>query len=185
MTQIAGRRRRKPKFFFSSLSHHFHDWVTGYASHSNAQAGVQWLATPLSQLDPLQLTSRGWSSPAILPTWDWTNNRKVISPTPTPTKPRWLWQLRLTQSIYNPNGAQLLRSVHYVVPASKVKKLKLNFTRCCDVIAAMWCCNAVWLILWFLCLIMTHRGNPYLLFLTVEAWGGAYTFWWSRCIITN
>jgi hypothetical protein len=25
-------------------------------------------------------------------------------------------------------------------------------------------------------LIMTHRGNPYLLFLTVEAWGGAYTF---------
>ena len=25
-------------------------------------------------------------------------------------------------------------------------------------------------------LIMTHRGNPYLLFLTVEAWGGAYVF---------
>ena len=41
------------------------------------------------------------------------------------------------------------------------------------------------LILWFLCLIMTHRGNPYLLFLTVEAWGGGYAFLWSRCIITK
>ena len=38
---------------------------------------------------------------------------------------------------------------------------------------------------WFLCLIMTHRGDPYLLFLTVEAWAGAYPFLWSRCIITN
>ena len=70
------------------LSHHFHDWVTGYASHSNAQTGVQWLATPLSQPDPLRLASRGWSSPAILPTWDWTKNRKVISPTPSPLNQR-------------------------------------------------------------------------------------------------
>jgi hypothetical protein len=31
-------------------------------------------------------------------------------------------------------------------------------------------------ILWFLCMIMTHRGSPYLLFLTVEAWGGGYVF---------
>ena len=72
-------------------SHDWIDWVTGYASHSNAQTGVQWLATPLSQPSPLQLASRGWSSPAILPTWDRTNDRKVINPTPTPTKPRWLW----------------------------------------------------------------------------------------------
>ena len=72
-------------------SHDWIDWVTGYASHSNVQTGVQWLATPLSQPSPLQLASRGWSSPAILPTWDRTNDRKVINPTPTPTKPRWLW----------------------------------------------------------------------------------------------
>jgi hypothetical protein len=45
--------------------------------------------------------------------------------------------------------------------------------------------NKFFLILWFLCLIMTHRGNPYLLFLTVEAWGGGYAFLWSRCIITK
>jgi len=128
----AGGTRRNQNVFF--LSHHFHEWVTGYTAHSIAQTGVQWLATPLSRLDPLQLTSRGWSSPAILPTWDWTNNRKVISPTPTPTKPRWLWQLRLTQSIYNPSGAQLLQSVHYVVPASKVKKIKIEFH------AMLWCC---------------------------------------------
>ena len=30
-----------------NLSHHFHDWVSGYASHPNAQTRVQWLATPL------------------------------------------------------------------------------------------------------------------------------------------
>ncbi len=76
------------------LSHHFHDWVTGYASRSNAQTGVQWLATPLSQPDPLQLASLGSSSPAILPTWDRTENLTVISPMPTPTKPRWLWYIR-------------------------------------------------------------------------------------------
>ena len=29
------------------LSHHFHDRVSGYASHSNAQTRVQWLAMPL------------------------------------------------------------------------------------------------------------------------------------------
>jgi len=29
------------------LSHHFHDRVSGYTSHSNAQTRVQWLATPL------------------------------------------------------------------------------------------------------------------------------------------
>ena len=40
------------------LSHHFHDRVSGYASHSNAQTRVQWLATPLSQPYPLQLASR-------------------------------------------------------------------------------------------------------------------------------
>ena len=32
--------------------------MSGYASHSNAQARVQWLATPLSQPYPLQLASR-------------------------------------------------------------------------------------------------------------------------------
>jgi hypothetical protein len=37
---------------------------------------------------PLQPASRGWSSPAILPTWDRTNNRKVISPTPSPLNQR-------------------------------------------------------------------------------------------------
>jgi hypothetical protein len=91
MTQVAGQRRDYSKYQKYPESHDWIDWVTGYASHSNAQTGVQWLATPLSQPSPLQLASRGWSSPAILPTWDRTNDRKVINPTPTPTKPRWLW----------------------------------------------------------------------------------------------
>ena len=117
---------------FMSMS----DWLC--LNTLKAQHRVQWVATPTVLVYPLQLASRGWSGPAILLTWDWTNNRKVVSPTPTPTKPRWLWQLRLTQSIYNPNGAQLLRSVHYVVPASKVKKIKIKFHAmlwcdCCDV----------------------------------------------------
>ena len=56
-----------------------------------AQTRVQWLATPLSWPGPLQLASRGWSGPAILPTWNRTENLTVISPTPTPTNLRWLW----------------------------------------------------------------------------------------------
>ena len=73
------------------LSHHFHDQVPGYTSHSNAQTRVQWLATPLFQPDPLQLASRqGLIKSVILPTWDRTENLTVNSPTPTPTKPRWL-----------------------------------------------------------------------------------------------
>ena len=29
--------------------------------------------------------------PGFCPPRDWTNNHKVINPTPTPIKPRWLW----------------------------------------------------------------------------------------------
>ena len=81
MTQVAGQRWDS-KYQKYPESHDWIDWVSAYSSHSNAQSGVQWLATPLSRPDPLQLASRGWSSPAILPTWDRTNNRKVINPTP-------------------------------------------------------------------------------------------------------
>ena len=82
MSQEAGTSGT-PKFNFS-LRHHFHVWVTGYASHSESstQGSMGSYATVL--VYPLQLASRGWSSPAILPPQDWTENLTVNSPTLQP-----------------------------------------------------------------------------------------------------
>ena len=67
-----------PETSFSCL------WVTGYASHSESstQGSMGSYATVL--VYPLQLASRGWSSPAILPPQDWTENLTVNSPTLQP-----------------------------------------------------------------------------------------------------
>ena len=143
MTQIAGRpvEHQEPKNPESSFS--WPDWLSDWLCLTlYAQTGVQWLATPLSRPDPLQLASRGWSSPAILPTWDRTNNRKVINPTPTPTKPRWLWQFRQNFSLRTQKSN--VRSGPARRPpgwATKVKKIKIQFQNnaamlrcdCCDV----------------------------------------------------
>ena len=67
-----------PETSFSCLS----DWLC--LNTLKAQHRVQWVATPTVLVYPLQLTSRGWSSPAILPPQDWTENLKVNSPTLQP-----------------------------------------------------------------------------------------------------
>jgi hypothetical protein len=82
----AGRWDSKYQKYCESSFSWLSNWSLPHALY--AQTRVQWLATPLFQPDPLQLASRGWSSPAILPTWDWTENLTVNSPTPTPTKPK-------------------------------------------------------------------------------------------------
>ena len=59
-------------------------WVTGYASHSESstQSSMGSYSTVLAY--PLRLASPGWSSPAILPPQDWTENLTVNSPTLQP-----------------------------------------------------------------------------------------------------
>ena len=63
---------------FMSMS----DWLC--LNTLKAQHRVQWVATPTVLVYPLQLASRGWSSPAILPPQDWTGNLTVNSPTLQP-----------------------------------------------------------------------------------------------------
>jgi len=63
---------------FMSMS----DWLC--LNTLKAQHRVQWVATPTVLVYPLQLASRGWSSPAILPPQDWTENLTVNSPTLQP-----------------------------------------------------------------------------------------------------
>jgi hypothetical protein len=58
------------------------DWLC--LNTLKAQHRVQWVATPTVLVYPLQLASRGWSSPAILPPQDWTENLTVNSPTLQP-----------------------------------------------------------------------------------------------------
>ena len=63
---------------FMSMS----DWLC--LNTLKAQHRVQWVATPTVLVYPLRLASRGWSSPAILPPQDWTENLTVNSPTLQP-----------------------------------------------------------------------------------------------------
>ena len=63
---------------FMSMS----DWLC--LNTLKAQHRVQWVATPTVLVYPLQLASRGWSSPTILPPQDWTGNLTVNSPTLQP-----------------------------------------------------------------------------------------------------
>ena len=71
------------KFYFS-LRHHFHVWVTGYASHSESSTQGSMVSYSTGLVYPLWLASRGWSSPAILPPQDWTENLTINSPTLQP-----------------------------------------------------------------------------------------------------
>ena len=63
---------------FMSMS----DWLC--LNTLKAQHRVQWVATPTVLVYPLWLASLGWSSPAILPPQDWTENLTVNSPTLQP-----------------------------------------------------------------------------------------------------
>ena len=65
----SGPAAARPKFCFL-LSHHFHDWVTGYASHSQCtcQRFNGWSVHCLQQVQ-LLLASTGWPVPGILLRW--------------------------------------------------------------------------------------------------------------------
>ena len=83
MSQEAGTSGT-PKIYFL-LRHHFHvyEWLAmPQHSESSTQGSMGSYATVL--VYPLQLASRGWSSPAILPPQDWTENLTVNSPTLQP-----------------------------------------------------------------------------------------------------
>ena len=115
LSQRVGRDSKYQKYSESSFSW-LSNWSLPHALY--AQTRVQWLAMPLFQPDPLQLASRGWSSPAILPTWDRTENLTVNSPTPTPTKPRWLWLFHVRMCLYIPG---------YPRTSREFKNLKFKF----------------------------------------------------------
>ena len=159
-------------------------------AHVRGSMGDQ---STVSNMPYSMLASRGGQSRNSARHRDRTTDLTVCSPTPPPLHQCGGCIVRLVYSIYNSSSMKLLqqavlRSAGAGVQGQikKIEIAKCKFMlRCCDVIAAMWCFNAVWLILWFLCLIMTHRVVPYWSFLTVEAWGGAYPLRWSRCIITN
>ena len=83
---------------FMSMS----DWLC--LNTLKAQHRVQWVATPTVLVYPLQLASRGWSSPAILPPQDWTENLTVNSPTLQPLNQvadeiSWLMCLYIAQDV--------------------------------------------------------------------------------------
>ena len=61
MSQEAGTSGNT-KILFFSLRHHFHGWVTGYASHSDSSTQVQRLATPLSGYTHFVLACKGGQS---------------------------------------------------------------------------------------------------------------------------
>ena len=94
-----------PKFCFF-LKHHFHVWDKlewlAMPHTLKAQHRVQWVATPTVLVYPLQLASRGWSSPAILPPQDWTENLMVNSPTLQPLNHSGWWNFMSNVSIYCP-----------------------------------------------------------------------------------
>ena len=100
MSQEAGTSGT-PKFYFS-LRHHFHVWVTGYASHSESSTQGSMGSYSTVLVYPLRLASRGWSSPAILPPQDWTENLTVNSPTLQPLTHRGWWFFVSNVSIYCP-----------------------------------------------------------------------------------
>ena len=76
------------------------DWLC--LNTLKAQHRVQWVATPTVLVYPLRLASLGWSSPAILPPQDWTENLTVNSPTLQPLTHSGWWFFVSNVSIYCP-----------------------------------------------------------------------------------
>ena len=126
--------------------------------------------------DPLQLASRGWSGPAILPTWDWTNNRKVISP--------------MLHPLHQAGGVCRVKTTLYIIQAARhccscplrsglrwkrSTKKKNQFIACilCDVVMSS---------LWFCSWLLIHGLYPLVLSLFVDPWAVPYTSRWLRCI---
>ena len=80
MTQIAGRRRRRPKFCFfveSSFSW-LSDWLC--LTLSMHMSEVQWVISPLSPTSPTSARLHGVASPGDSAPLDWTENLAVNNP---------------------------------------------------------------------------------------------------------
>ncbi len=98
MSQQAGTTRNTNFFFLCWVIIFMSEW-TGYASSLKAQAGVQWLATPLSQPDPLWLASWGWPSPTILPPQGLNQQSHDYQPNASTTKPCGWWNF-MSKCVY-------------------------------------------------------------------------------------
>ncbi len=105
--------------FFFSVTSFSCLWVTGYASHSESSTQVQWLAQSYSTVwvYPLWLASLGWSSPAILPPQDRTENLTVNSPTLQPLN-------HVVDEISCPNVSIYAQGILNYQGNSEIKNLK-------------------------------------------------------------
>ena len=149
-----------PKFCFFLWDIIFMSGVTGYASHSGAWSGFQWVISPLSGHVYSVLASRGGQSRnSALHRIELQTSRFTMQRL-APLKPSGLWNYRPIHSKYSKDAR---RHSYSTVGRCNFKIISELWKKIIHIDLRDFVLSVLWLWCYPRDLMMTHRDHPYLL----------------------